>query len=142
MKVFREKLHKRVVAEQRRLKEAARVVAENNRKMEERLIAYKQAEKKRLSVPPPPPPKVLVKKTTKKQQSNSRLQERIEEHASAVEGARSTLAKFKSSHGAGGVRQAPSRQQMAGAKGAGAGSSKFTFLERQRYVHRAQGSSI
>ena len=129
--VFRDKLHKRVVAEQKRLKEAAKRVEENNKKMEERLIAYKQAEKKRLSVPPPP--KVMVKKTTpKKKQDNSKLKERIEEHVSDVQTARSSLAKFKSSHGMGGMR---SSRQVANAMQVNSNaSSKFTFLERQRYL--------
>ena len=63
--VFREKLHKRVVAEQKRLKDAKKKIEENAKKMEERMIAYKAAEKKRLSVPPPQI-KVLVQKKAPK----------------------------------------------------------------------------
>ena len=63
--VFREKLHKRVVAEQRRLKDAKKKIEENAKKMEERMIAYKAAEKKRLSVPPPQIKVVVPKKAPK-----------------------------------------------------------------------------
>lgn len=126
--VFREKLHKRVVAEQKRLTEARKKIEEQNRKAEERLIAYKIQEKQRLSVPPPP--KQLVKKPArkKKQQDNSKLKERIEEHVTASKVARSSLAKFKMS---GGGRHRP---QAASSASTARSTSKFTFLERQRYL--------
>ena len=126
--VFREKLHKRVVAEQKRLTEARKKIKEQNRKAEERLIAYKIQEKQRLSVPPPP--KQLVKKPArkKKQQDNSKLKERIEEHVTASKVARSSLAKFKTS---GGGRHRP---QAASSASTARSTSKFTFLERQRYL--------
>ncbi|QDZ21494.1 hypothetical protein HOP50_05g40200 [Chloropicon primus] len=127
--VFREKLHKRVVAEQKRLTEAKKKIEENNKKAEERLIAYRLAEKQRLSVPPPPKP--LVKKTPKKkkqQQDNSKLKERIEEHILASQLARTSLAKFKNSHGASRTSSTMNATQINNRA-----SSKFTFLERQRY---------
>ena len=130
--VFREKLHKRVVAEQKRLKEARKIIEENQKKMEERMIAYKAAEKKRLSVPPPPVKVVVKKKVPKKKQDNSKLRERIDEQVSEAKSARSTLAKYKSTHGMGGVR---SNRHVANALQINSkSSSKFTFLERQRYL--------
>jgi len=135
--VFREKLHKRVVAEQKRLNEARKVIEENNKKAEERLTAYKQAEKKRLSVPPPPTTLVKKQVVRKKQVDNSKLKERIEEHVSAAEAARSSLAKFKTTNG--GPSAARSSRKLTNAMKVNTeASSKFTFLERQRYLEALQ----